>query len=135
VLSSRGLRSRLKLLIVLCIVVAAGLFSRSVHANILPQFVQSYAGDTLWAVALYLVLALKSPVARAGELMLVSLIIAFGIEFSQLYQADWINTIRNTAPFGYILGFGFIWSDLLCYTAGISAAFLIDIGIRNRRSF
>jgi len=134
-MSSKGAGSRAGLLLVLCLVVTAGLFSRSDAAHILPQFVQNYAGDTLWAVALYLVLALRSPVAKADELMLISLIIAFGIEFSQLYQADWINAVRRTVPGGLILGFGFKWSDLLCYSAGIFAVFVIDTGRRNRRSF
>jgi hypothetical protein len=44
---------------------------------------------------------------------------SYVIEFSQLYQSDWINTLRDTTLGGLILGYGFLWSDLLCYAAGI----------------
>lgn len=119
-------RSRLKLFFLLLLVVAAGLFSRSDYASVLPQFLQTYAGDTLWSLALYIFLAFVSPRAGAKELLLVALLISFGVEFSQKYQADWINSLRNTTPGGLILGFGFKWSDLLCYTAGILFGFVID---------
>ena len=41
-----------------------------------------------------------------------------GVELSQIYQAEWINAIRDTRIGGLILGFGFKGSDLLCYTLG-----------------
>ncbi|MCK5133008.1 MAG: DUF2809 domain-containing protein [Candidatus Sabulitectum sp.] len=126
-------RSRTRLFFLFILVVAAGLFSRSGYASVLPQFVQNYAGDTLWALALYLLLAFVSPGAGAKELMFLSLIISFAVEFSQLYQADWINSVRNTGPGGLILGFGFKWSDLLCYFAGIFIGFVIDSQRRNLR--
>jgi len=132
-LSIYGRRSRLKLLVLLLLVVAAGLLSRSEYASGLPGFIQDYAGDTLWALALYLVLAFISPGTAAKELLFVSMIISFAIEFSQLYQADWINSVRNTKPGGLILGSGFKWSDLLCYSAGIFTGFVIDSRRRNLR--
>ena len=42
----------------------------------------------------------------------------YGIELSQLYHALWIDAIRNTTLGGLIIGFGFLWSDLVCYTIG-----------------
>lgn len=134
-MSCSGRRSRLKLFFLLLLVVAAGLFSRSDYASVLPQFVQVYAGDTLWALALYLCLAFVSPGAGAKELLLISLLISFAVEFSQLYQAEWINSVRNTRAGGLILGFGFKWSDLLCYFAGILAGFVIDSQRRNLRNY
>lgn len=125
-MGKHGRRSRLKLFLLLLIVIAAGLFSRSGDASVLPEFVQEYAGDTLWALALYICLAFISPEAGAGEIFFISLVISFAIEFSQLYQADWINSVRDTKPGGLILGFGFKWSDLLCYIAGILTGFVVD---------
>ncbi len=132
-LGKHGRRSRLKLFLLLLIVIAAGLFSRSGHASVLPEFVQEYAGDTLWALALYICLAFVSPAAGAGEIFFLSVVISFAVEFSQLYQADWINSVRDTRPGGLILGFGFKWSDLLCYIAGILTGFVIDSRRRNLR--
>ena len=125
-MSSGARRSRVKLFFLLLLVLAAGLFSRSEHASVLPVFVQTYAGDTLWALALYIFLTFISPSAGSKELMMLSVIVAFSIEFSQLYQAEWINSLRNTVPGGLILGFGFKWSDLVCYSAGIFIGFLFD---------
>ncbi len=51
----------------------------------------------------------------------------FAVEFSQLYQAEWIIMIRQTKIGGLILGYGFLWSDLLCYAAGVSAGIIIEI--------
>ncbi len=125
-MSSGASRSRVKLFFLLLLVVATGLFSRSEHASILPVFVQTYAGDTLWALALFTFLAFVSSSAGTKELVMISLILAFVVEFSQLYQAEWINSIRNTVPGGLILGFGFKWSDLVCYSVGIFIGFLFD---------
>ena len=125
-------RSRVKLFLLLLLIVAAGLFSRSEHASVLPVFLQTYAGDTLWALALYIFLAFISPSAGSKELMMLSVIIAFSVEFSQLYQAEWINSVRHTRAGGLILGFGFKWSDLLCYSSGILLGFVIDNQSRNR---
>lgn len=119
-------RSRLKLFILLLVVVILGLLSRSSYATGMPEFIQLYSGDTLWALALYILFAFVSPEVASKELLLVSLLVAFGIEFSQLYQADWINSLRSIKLVGLILGFGFKWSDFLCYTIGILLGFIVD---------
>jgi len=119
-------RSRLKLFILLLVVVILGLLSRSSYATGMPEFIQLYSGDTLWALALYILFAFVAPEVASKELLLVSLLVAFGIEFSQLYQADWINSLRSIKLVGLILGFGFKWSDFLCYTVGILLGFIVD---------
>ncbi|WP_330656044.1 ribosomal maturation YjgA family protein [Alkaliphilus flagellatus] len=57
---------------------------------------------------------------------IISLLFFFSIEVSQLYQSQWINTIRNTTIGRLILGYGFLWSDLLAYTVGIAIGVLIE---------
>ncbi|MCK5785263.1 MAG: DUF2809 domain-containing protein [Candidatus Sabulitectum sp.] len=121
----------MRVFVLLLLVIAAGLFSRSDHASVLPQFLQNYAGDALWALALYLFLAFITPEAGAKDLLFLSLAISFAVELSQLYQADWINSLRGTRVGGLILGFGFKWSDMLCYFTGIFVGFVIDFRRRN----
>lgn len=58
--------------------------------------------------------------------MILSLFICYGIEFFQLYQAQWMIELRKTLFGRYILGQGFLWSDLLAYTFGIAIAFRIE---------
>ena len=37
--------------------------------------------------------------------MAAALLFSYAIEFSQLYQAEWINALRHTALGGLVLGF------------------------------
>lgn len=58
--------------------------------------------------------------------MIISLLICYCIELFQLYQAEWIITVRKTLFGRYVLGQGFLWSDLFAYTFGITIAFIIE---------
>ena len=53
--------------------------------------------------------------------------LSFAVEFSQLYQAGWINAVRETHLGALVLGRGFLWSDLACYTAGVGAGWLAEL--------
>jgi hypothetical protein len=103
-----------------------GYGSRYFHDN-LPYFISEYAGDTFWAFAAYYLI--KSFWMVSGKIYqaLFALGFSFTIEFSQLYKADWIEAIRSTFLGGLALGFGFHWSDLLCYVAGVCLAFGFDL--------
>ena len=107
----------------IAVVVVAGLASRSALAVHLPRFVAAYAGDTLWALAVFLVLGFMFPGVRSSTAALLTIAISFTVEFSQLYQAPWINGIRETRVGALALGAGFKWSDLLCYTVGCALGF------------
>lgn len=60
------------------------------------------------------------------KVAIVSLIFSYGIEISQLYQGEWINNVRSTLIGSLVLGHGFLFSDLICYTIGIFMAMIID---------
>lgn len=111
-------RSRLIYGVLIILVVVCGLASRSAWATAWPRFVQAYAGDTLWALALFLGLAFSFPTFSTVRIALVTLVLSYAVELSQFYQADWINAVRGTRIGGLILGFGYKWSDLVCYTVG-----------------
>lgn len=57
---------------------------------------------------------------------IVALTFSFCIEISQLYHASWIDVLRVNQVGGLILGFGFLWSDLFCYTIGIGFGYLME---------
>ena len=63
----------------------------------------------------------------------ISLVLAFAVEVSQLYHSPWIDGIRSTTLGGLVLGFGFLWSDLVCYLVGIAAGALAELTIRRWR--
>jgi len=100
-------------------------------AEILPEFIADYSGDTFWAMAVYFFLRFIFP----KKSMITSSIIAFAfsvlIEISQFYHAAWIDDIRKTIVGGLILGFGFMWSDLICYLAGIIIGLFFDYLLRS----
>lgn len=114
------------------LVVLGGLASRSELAGGLPVFFSTYAGDTLWALTVFLVLGFLFPGARIATVALVTLTLSFAVEFSQLYQADWINAIRDMRMGALLLGHGFLWSDLLCYTAGCAIGALGEVLMGSR---
>ncbi len=117
-------RSRGLLLLLLLGTIALGVGSRE-FAEELPRFVATYAGDSLWAVALFWLLALL--VKQSTAVIAVSaLVTSFAVEFGQLYQAPWINSLRSSQIGGLILGHGFLLSDLYCYTVGIAFAATVD---------
>ena len=106
-------------------IVGLGLLSRSDIVD-LPPFLKTYAGDTLWALLVYLGFCFLFPRMQIFKVALISLLFSYGIEFSQLYQAPWINEIRFTKLGGLILGYGFKFSDLICYIVGIIFGIVID---------
>ena len=95
-----------------------GIGSRK-FAGQLPEFITEYSGDTLWALMIFLMFGFLFVDYSTTRIALFALLFSFGIEFSQLYQAGWINSLRSTKLVGLILGYGFLWSDLVCYSIGI----------------
>jgi len=113
-------RNRIVYATSLALVVFLGLGSRSFLEPILPVWVATYAGDTLWALMVFLILAFVFVHARGLYIALVALAIAFCVEFLQLYQAEWIQVIRGTRVGALALGSGFKVSDLICYSVGVA---------------
>ncbi len=89
------LKTRLIYIIVCLIVIVLGISSRA-FSDQLPLFVTSHFGDALWASMVYFMFRFLLVKQRLWISLILSLIFSFGIEFSQLYQAEWINGIRAT---------------------------------------
>ena len=117
--------------IAILIVVLLGLGSRR-YPDEIPLFLSRNAGDALWGSMVYLGFRLLLTKHRRICSLSLSLLFSFGIEFSQLYQAEWIRGIRDTLLGSLVLGSGFLWVDLIRYTAGIGIAFSIEYFVLNR---
>lgn len=120
-----NLKARISYTIAVLIVMVLGFSSRA-FAGSLPVFVAEHFGDALWASMIYFgVRAVWSGKSFiwAG---LISVLFCFGIEFSQLYQSDWINGIRSTEFGSLVLGRGYLTVDLARYGAGILLTLLVD---------
>lgn len=126
-------RKRLPYIISILVVIALGIASRKIMG--FPYFVYEYVGDVLWAMNLYLFLAFLFPKEKISILAIISITFSVLIEFSQIYHAPWIDSIRDTFIGAMILGYGFLWSDILCYIIGTFLGILLDfIIIKNLRS-
>ena len=111
---------------------ALGLASRA-YPQYLPAALGKYPGDALWAMMIVFALGAIATRMRTWQLALWSLLICFGVEFSQLLQAPWLVALR-AHPLGHlVLGSHFGWVDLIAYTAGVAVAALVDAAALFRR--
>ncbi|PQO45242.1 DUF2809 domain-containing protein [Blastopirellula marina] len=118
---------RLLYLAAAVIVIGLGLASRRFRGE-LPPFIGTYSGDALWALMMYLLVSTLVPGRAIRTRALIAMGISTLVEISQLYHAPWIDAIRHTTLGGLVLGFGFLWSDLVCYAVGITAGASIEWG-------
>jgi hypothetical protein len=112
-------RSRMVYAALVLLVIVAGLASRR-YPFLLPTQLGKYPGDALWALMVMLLCGLAKPGWSMAHTAVTALAISFAVEFSQLYQADWINAIRHTTLGHLVLGSGFNAGDLLAYTVGVA---------------
>ncbi len=113
------------------IVIGLGLASRKYGAY-LPSWLADYAGDTLWALLIFLMIGFLLPTHSTRKVAIFALAFAFFIELTQLYHAPWLDSIRQYRLAALILGYDFLWSDLLCYSVGIAIGFFTEIKIQSR---
>lgn len=119
------MKIRLFYFLAVILTMLAGLASRKYGAH-LPEWMGLYAGDALWAMLVYWLFRLIFPQQKKLKSAIFALAFAYFIEISQLYHAPWIDQLRHTRLGGLVLGFGFLWSDLVCYAIGIAVGFGLD---------
>lgn len=104
-------------------VISLGLLSRTEFASkiIFPAF-----GDALYALMMYFIVTFFKPKHSPKNIFIIAVGICFFIELTQLYQANWINTIRSYKIAALVLGHGFLYTDLLAYLAGGFAGFITE---------
>ena len=122
----RRRRNPLVQIILIALACLLGIGSRR-YAHALPWFIAAYAGDTLWALAAFLGIGLIMPKQSTWKVAVLAMAFSVAIELSQLYDAPWIDSIRHTTLGGLILGFGFLWSDLVCYAVSVVLGVLVDV--------
>lgn len=112
------------------IVIGLGLASR-MYGRYLPSWIASYAGDTLWALLVFLMIGFLLPKYKTHKVAFFALAFSFFIEATQLYHAPWIDSIRQYRLAALILGYDFLWSDLLCYSIGIAVGVFVEIKLQS----
>ncbi|WP_416826473.1 DUF2809 domain-containing protein [Ectobacillus polymachus] len=119
-------RNRLWYAVMIIIVIVAGLYSRKM-AKVIPDFLNTYLGDALWALMIFIGFGFIFRTMKTKFVALLALSFCYLIEFSQLYHANWIDHIRETTLGGLVLGYGFLWSDLFSYSIGIGIGVMIEL--------
>ena len=104
-----------------------GLASRR-YGSSLPSFVAENAGDAFWTTLVYCGMSFCVPHAKIITRAAMTLGFAYAIEFSQLYHAPWIDSVRDTTLGGLVLGFQFVWVDLIRYAAGAMFCVTVEAG-------
>jgi glycopeptide antibiotics resistance protein len=112
--------SRVRYFILILVVIALGITSRKLEG------IPTFFGDSLYAVMVYFGLRMFFINLKSQKTTILALLFCFGIEFLQLYDGEWMLEIRRTTLGHYVLGQGFIASDLVYYTLGIFAAVYLD---------
>ncbi|MCD8177051.1 MAG: DUF2809 domain-containing protein [Tannerellaceae bacterium] len=107
------------------LMVVLGLATR-IYSGYMPGWVIEYAGDVLWAAMVYLGIRFVAPASGYTKAAIAALLFSYLIEISQLYQAPWIRDLRANSLAALVLGQGFLWSDLICYTLGVLVTYAID---------
>jgi len=126
-------RNRSYYLLFIVITLLSGLASRH-YPGVLPTWVESYLGDSLWALMVFLMAGFLLNGKSPRWIALVALVFSYCIEISQLYHAPWIDAVRANRLGGLVLGFGFLWSDLVCYAVGIGFGVLMEKIFLNKKN-
>ncbi len=118
-------RNRIIYTLAIIIVIMLGLASRRYP---LPSLITTYAGDILWALMIFFIVGFLFPTFSTIKIAIIALSFSFCIELSQLYHEPWIDAIRQYRLVALIIGHGFLWSDLVCYTIGVILGASIEFG-------
>lgn len=116
---------RIIFLIVSFLTIVTGLFVR-LKKHWFPDILNLFLGDILYAFMMFYIVSFCMPHKNIKARAVAALLICYCIEVLQLYQAEWITAVRHTILGKLVLGSGFLWSDILAYTIGITAAFIFE---------
>jgi len=111
-------RNRIMYIVLIVLVIGLGLASRK-WGYMLPEFISKYSGDTLWAIMVFFMMGFIFKDKQIWIVACLAIIFTVSIEISQLYHGEFIDSIRGTRLGGLVLGYGFLWSDIVCYITGI----------------
>ncbi len=114
------LKRRFSFFVLIIFTIIIGLLSRQIKG--VPLFI----GDVLWALMVYFIARFLFIKKQVKIIVIGSLLFCYAIEFSQLYKAPWIDSLRHTLFGRLVLGDTFLWGDLLSYTVGVAIGVTVD---------
>ena len=121
-------------LLIMIVITAFGLPARTIPDQ-LPTWYVQYFGDYLWAMLLFFVFALILRNMSTFKVAIATLLSTYIIEISQLFHPQWLDNLRSIKLFALVLGFTFLWSDIVAYTLGIFTGALVERFLLRYNSF
>ncbi len=122
------IKNRKNYFLICVILIVLGTLSRQF------DFIPLFIGDILYSCLIYFGICFLSPTNKAIVTTLLALLFCYTIEFSQLYRATWLINLRKTVLGHYILGEGFLITDLIYYSQGIIVSAWIDLKTKTQNS-
>ena len=119
-------RNRILYAILIIVTIGLGLVSR---ADFIPKLIYPFFGDILYSLMIFFIIGFIFTDFSSLKIILISIGICYIIELSHFYEAHWIVEIRNNKLGGLLLGYGFLWSDLVSYLVGGAIGFSIEFFI------
>jgi hypothetical protein len=92
----------------------------------LPNFINIWIGDYLWAVMLFWACSALFLHLDRKKVTIALVVFCWFVEASQAFHTPWLDAFRDTTFGGLLLGHGFLWSDIFAYTAGVVSTYLFD---------
>lgn len=117
-------RLRTHYAVAVILVMIFGISSRQYH--FFPSVLDKYPEDALWALMVFLGFGFLLPKQKTAVCALSAILFSFTIETSQLYQAPWLNAIRQTTLGHLVLGSGFDGFDFLAYSIGVLFGVILE---------
>ena len=121
------IRNRKIYFLLICSTIILGLLSRKALP---PNLLDPYLGDFLYALMFFFIVGFLFPKMTTLKVAISSILICYSIELLQLCVADWLNHLKSYKLGGLILGYGFLWSDMLSYTFGGAFGYLLEHGTK-----
>jgi len=115
---------------------ALGLFFVELYIGLYMHdaIIRPYGGDVLVGILVYCFVKsfLNSP---ALPTVLAVLLFCYTIEILQYFNYVTVLGLQNSRVACMVLGTGFSWIDMLCYTAGMLIVLLLEKIMRSERRF
>lgn len=120
-------RRRWRALAATLAVVLTGLALRRYGPGLgLPFELTKYGGSVLWSAMVYGVLTILAPTAPRSRIACIAIASATLVESSRLFHASALDHFRLTAAGALLLGRVFSAWNVVAYSVGIAAAWMID---------
>jgi hypothetical protein len=123
------LRQRAPYVLAAILVIAVGLLTRWPAISI-PPALAKYLGSVLWGAMVYCALRACWPDARPRIVVVIAIVLAAGVEVSQLWHTPWLDAFRRTTIGVLLIGRYFALADIAAYSAGILLARGAECAVR-----